>query len=345
VRAGACLVARSVRGIEDLVAAEIGRRGLGEVVATGHREVRFISGERAAAGVTSLATADDVFVLAVEIDGIGRARSDLARLARAVAAADLDSAMAARARCGGRPCGSVDVSASFLGRRTFSRFDVEDAVGAVLAGRLGLHYHSRRSGARPPEGGLTWRVMIVGDRATVAVRVGMRPLHRRTWKIAGVPGTLHPPLAAAMVALAGVAAGERVLDPCCGAGTLAIEAAQAGAVAMGVDHAPGALAAAARNGRCTRVWWARADAGALPVATGSVRRVLLNPPWGRVVEPSGLLARRPGLLGREIRRVLEPGGRAVVLVPEGRAAPAGLRVDRRIPVALAGARLVIHVLR
>ncbi|GAA1199825.1 hypothetical protein GCM10009608_38670 [Pseudonocardia alaniniphila] len=344
MRAGACLVARSVRGIEDLVAAEIGRRGLGEVVATGHREVRFVTSDTAAPGVTALATADDVFVVGVEVDGIGRARGDLARLARAVAAADLSAPLALRARCGGPPGGSVDVSASFLGRRSFSRFDVEDAVGAVLARRLGLRYHSRRSDARPPEGGLTWRVTVVGDRATVAVRVGARPLHRRTWKVAGVPGTLHPPLAAAMVALAGVAAGERVLDPCCGAGTLAIEAALAGAVAMGVDLDAGALAAAARNGKRTPVRWARADAAALPVATGSVRRVLLNPPWGRVVEPSGRLARRPDLLSREIRRVLEPDGTAVVLIPEGSAAPAGFRVNRRIPVALAGARLVVLVL-
>ncbi|MFD1518834.1 TRM11 family SAM-dependent methyltransferase [Pseudonocardia yunnanensis] len=333
-----------MRGIEDLVAVEIGRRGLGEVVATGHREVWFVTSETAAPDVTALATADDVFVVGVEVDGIGRTRVDLARLARAVAAADLSAALALRARCGGPPGGSVDVSASFLGRRSFSRFDVEDAVGTVLARRLGLRYHSRRSGARPPEGGLTWRVTVVGDRATVAVRVGARPLHRRTWKVAGVPGTLHPPLAAAMVALAGAAAGERVLDPCCGAGTLAIEAAHAGAVAMGVDLDAGALTAAARNGEGTPVRWARADAAALPVATASVKRVLLNPPWGRVVEPSGLLARRPDLLGREIRRVLEPGGTAVVLIPEGHATPADFQVARRIPVALAGTHLVVLVL-
>jgi tRNA (guanine6-N2)-methyltransferase len=345
VRAGACLVARSVRGIEDLLAAEIRRRGLGEVVATGHREVRFAVSEKAAAGVTALVTADDVFVLAAEVDGIGRGRIELARLGRAVAAADLDTAMAVRAQCGGPPAGSVDVSASFLGRRTFTRYDVEDAVGAVVAGRLGLLYHPRRAGARPPSGGLTWRVTIVGDRASVAVRVSARPLHRRPWKTATVPGTLHPPLAAAMVALAGIEPGERVLDPCCGAGTLAIEAAHAGALAIGTDHDPAALAAAARNGRGTSVRWARADGGALPFATGSVQRVLLNPPWGRLVEASGLLARRPGLLAKEVRRVLDPAGTVVLLVPEDRGAPAGFRVERGVPVALAGVRLVVLVLR
>ncbi|WP_433557524.1 methyltransferase domain-containing protein [Pseudonocardia xinjiangensis] len=338
-------MARCVRGIEDLLAAEIGRRALGEVVAAGHREVRFVVSETAATGVTALATADDVFVVAAEIEGVGRARTDLARLARGLAAVDLGSVLAVRARCGGPPGRSVDVSASFLGRRGFTRFDVEDAVGAALAGRLGLAYHPRRAGARPPEGGLSWRVTIVEDRATVAVRVGARPLHRRPWKTVGMPGSLHPPLAAAMVVLAGVRAGERVLDPCCGAGTLAIEAAHTGAFATGMDVDPAALAASTHNGRGASVRWARADAGALPVATAGVRRVLLNPPWGRLVERAGLLARSPGLLGQEVRRVLEPGGTAVLLVPESRPAPSEFSVERRIPVALAGSRLAVLVLR
>lgn len=341
MRGGACFVVRSVRGIEHLVAAEIDRRQLGEVVAIGHREVRFVSTSLAVAGLT---TADDVFVLAAEVDGIGGTRADLARLARAVAEADLDGVLASRARCGGAPGGSVDVSASFLGRRAFNRFDVEDAVGAVLARRLNLAYHPRRGGARPPEGGLTWRVTIVDDRAMVAVRLAMRPLHRRRWKVASVPGTLHPPLAAAMVAAAGVAPAERVLDPCAGAGTLVIEAAHTGANALGVDFDPAALAAAARNGAGSGVRFARGDAGALPVPTGSVRRVLLNPPWGRQVRPAGLLAAAPGRLGTEIRRVLEPGGTAVLLAPDDGWAPPGFDIARRIPVALAGARLVVLVL-
>lgn len=338
-------MARSVRGIEHLLAAEIGRRGLGEVVAAGHREVRFVLPEEAAPGVLALTTADDVFVLVVEVDGIGRAKSDLARLTRAVAVADLDLAAAVRARCGGPAGGSVDVSASFLGRRRFTRHDVEDAVGPVVARRTGLRYHPRRAGARPPEGGTTWRITIEGDRATVAVRLPERPLHRRPWRSTTVPGSLHPPLAAAMVALAGIQEGDRVLDPCCGAGTLVLEAARVGGCGLGVDLDPVALAASARNGAGTPARWARADAGALPVAAGSVQRVLLNPPWSRRVAPSGLLARDPGRLEAEVRRVLQVGGTAVLLGPEDSGAPAGFHVERQLPVALAGTRLTVLVLR
>jgi 23S rRNA G2445 N2-methylase RlmL len=88
-----------------------------------------------------------------------------------------------------------------------------------------------------------------------------RPLHRRAYKRATVAGTLHPPLAAAMVRLAGVRPEHTLLDPCCGAGTLLAEARLAGAgarlVAIGCDQM--ALAAATLNGVSLDVGWLRQD--------------------------------------------------------------------------------------
>jgi hypothetical protein len=153
--------------------------------------------------VLGLATADDVFVIVGETGGIGRARADLQRLRCAVATADLDRVLRVRERSGGLPgARTLDVSASVLGRRAFNRYDLEDTAGEVLAGRLGLPYRSRRAGARPPAEGLSWRVTVVDDRATLALRIPARPLHRRPYKAASVPGTLHPPLAAAMLRVA-----------------------------------------------------------------------------------------------------------------------------------------------
>ncbi len=334
------LVARCVRGIEEIVVEEV--LGVGEVQAIGHREVRFTA--RPHPAVQGLATADDVFVLATETGGIGRVRADLERLRRAVAATDLDRVLDVRERCGGPPgARTLDVSASVLGRRAFNRHDLEDAVGEALARRLGLPYRTRRAGARPPDGGSSWRVTVVGDRATVALRIPARPLHRRRYKTASVPGTLHPPLAAAMLRVAGVGAGHTLLDPCCGGGTLPIEAAGIAARVFGSDADPVAVAASVVNGRGAGVTWSVADAGALPLRDGAVDRVVVNPPWARQVGPRGQLAADPDRLWREARRVLAPGGRIVALLPDPHP-PAGLVAERALPVSLFGTHPVITVL-
>jgi tRNA (guanine6-N2)-methyltransferase len=334
------LVARCVRGIEGVLAEEI--RGLGVVREVGHREVRFTA--RPGPAVLGLATADDVFVIAAETGGIGRARAGLDRLRCAVATADLDRVLQVREDCGGRPdLRTLDVSASALGRRAFNRYDLEDAAGVVLARRLGLAYRSRRAGSPPPEGGLSWRVTVVDDRMTVALRIPSRPLHRRPYKAASVPGTLHPPLAAAMLRVAGVGAGDVLLDPCCGAGTLPIEAAGTAARVLGSDADPAAVAASIANGGGAAVSWSVADAAALPLRDGAVDRVVVNPPWSRQVGPRGQLAVHPDRLWREVSRVLAPGGRIVALLPDPRP-PAGLVVRRALPVSLFGTHPVVTVL-
>ncbi|MEJ3748659.1 methyltransferase domain-containing protein [Actinomycetes bacterium KLBMP 9797] len=310
------LVARAVRGVEELVAEEIHGRGIGVVDRIGHREVHFTTADPATA-LTALSTADDVLLFATSVAGIGDTKADLARLRGGLTSMDAPGLMAQRRRLGGvAPHGGIDVSASFVGRRRFGRFDIEDAVGGYLAAALRLPYHSRRAGARPPAGTCAWRVTLDGPLATVALRVADRPSHRRGYKRATVPGTLHPPLAAAMVRLAEPRAGHTVVDPCCGAGTLLIEAGIAvpGLRLLGADRDEAALRAARDNADGVSVTWLPADAARLPLATASADRLLVNPPWGRQVPPRGALAARPEGLWAQARRVLRPDGRLVALL-------------------------------
>lgn len=343
------LVARAVRGVEDLVAAEIHNRGIGVVDRIGHREVHFTAAHPAAAR-TALSTADDVLLFAASVAGVGGTKADLDRLRCGLAALDARRLMADRRRLGGAaPRSGLDVSASFVGRRAYGRFDIEDAVGGHLAAALGLPYHSRRSGARPPAGTCSWRVTLDGPLATVAVRVADRPCHRRGYKRATVPGTLHPPLAAAMIRLAGVRGGHTIVDPCCGAGTLLVEAGIAvpDLRLLGADRDETALRAARDNAGGVPAGWLSADAARLPLATGSADRVVVNPPWGRQVPPRGALAARPERLWAQARRVLRPDGRLVALLYDGDQARAmerhGFTITHTRTVRIAGALATILV--
>ncbi|MET7467076.1 hypothetical protein ABZS51_42540, partial [Nonomuraea sp. NPDC005501] len=72
-------VARAVRGIEPLVAAEI--MELGVVRRLRHREVWFEVAEPGPGpgGLLGLRTADDVLLAAAVVDGVGPGRAALAR--------------------------------------------------------------------------------------------------------------------------------------------------------------------------------------------------------------------------------------------------------------------------
>ena len=319
------LVARCVRGLEPALGTEILRTGSATIDWIGHREVGFRtptrtrSGDSSGDGELRLRTADDVFLLAHRRDDIGPHKSDLAALAELARAVGLEGLARERRACGGPDgSGGIEISASFLGRRTYNRYDVEDTVGRVLAERASVPYHTRRHGEPPPPGHSGWRLTLDGTHATLLLRLGRRPAHRRAYKNTTIPGTLHPPVAAAMAQAAELRPGQRVLDPCCGAGTLLIEAHHTvpGTTLLGFDLDPAARRAARRNAGPLPVAVEHGDAGALPVADRSIDRVLCNPPWGAQVDAGGRLAGHPERWWRELARVLTDEGRAIVLLPE-----------------------------
>lgn len=154
------------------------------------------------------------------------------------------------------------------------------------------------------------------------VEIGALHLTRRHGELARTPASTNPVVAAVLVRLAKIRPGQVVLDPFCGAGTvlvLAGEMARPGRL-LGFDHrsrwlsmASGNLAARHLSGTLVR-----ADAGALPLASGSVDRVVANLPFGKRVGSHGVnTALYPAAL-RELARVLPGGGRAVLLTDDKR---------------------------
>jgi SAM-dependent methyltransferase len=106
------------------------------------------------------------------------------------------------------------------------------------------------------------------------------------------------PVAATLLALAGVREGDVVVDARCGDGLLTFPAAAAAGPAgrvLGVDPDPAALTAA-RARKVSDVRWIRGDLGRLPVANGSADKVLCAygaahaAEWARVLRPGGRAA-------------------------------------------------------
>ena len=187
-----------------------------------------------------------------------------------------------------------------------------------------------------------WALEDRPGRLRIGLRLTTGDLRSRGGRAEEREAALRPTLAAAMVHLAGEAAGT-LLDPCCGSGTILSESYSAGWDPVGGDVDPAAVSAAARNVGATRLWLG--DAARLPVPDGAAGAVVSNLPFGEQHK----LPERPGLW---FRRVLDEAGRAtgggpvVILGPRSREletaiASCDLELDRDLDVRLLGRRATI----
>ncbi len=212
----------------------------------------------------------------------------------------------------------------------------DSAVFARLAQELrqatGLKYDERdgelvvrvRRGPRRGDADPGWDVLV---------RVGPRPLSARAWRVADYPGAVNATIAAAMVRLGGVRDDQRVINLCCGSGTLLIERLLAGpaAAALGLDTSDDALAIAADNteaaGLKRAVRLTRADATAptkwpTPAAPSAAPGddgwdlVLADPPWGGLHGSHADAERLHGGLLTAAHKRTADGARFVVLTHE-----------------------------
>lgn len=150
-------------------------------------------------------------------------------------------------------------------------------------------------------------------------RLEARKVARRRFSL---PISLHPKFARALVNLSRVPRDGTVLDPFCGTGGIVLEAGDMGFRAIGFDRVrrmvEGSGATLREHGLAARV--AVADAGWLPVRSGSVRAIATDPPYGRAASTRGEPV--PHLYTRAFEAfadALPIGGYAAVVLPNERA--------------------------
>jgi SAM-dependent methyltransferase len=161
----------------------------------------------------------------------------------------------------------------------------------------------QRQGADP--GSAVDRALFAREHARVTLDWGAGEYERTAREL--------EPAAHHVVALAGVAPGERVLDLACGTGNAASEAARAGARVTGLDAAPRLIEVAEARAAAASVdiEFVVGDAQDLPFGDGAFDCVLSV--FGVIFVPD------PPRAMAEIVRVLAPGGRALISAwrPEG----------------------------
>ncbi|MGQ0778246.1 MAG: TRM11 family SAM-dependent methyltransferase [Pseudonocardiales bacterium] len=271
----------------------------------GRSDIAFFRTRRGAAlSLRDLRLAEDVFTMLARSRG-GPPRTVANSL---VNRTDLERSLSVWARFGRRLTSSMGfrVIARVVDEGRFKRTELRAALTKAVAA------NRPRWRVEDPAQLELWALEY--DRATFVsgLRLSDKQLRQHgSGRVTERQGALRPVVAAAMVRLAGAVPG-RLLDPCCGSGTILDEALATGWEATGSDIDPEAVAAARDN--VPRASVHTADVRHLPHDDDMFDAVVSNLPFGRqfeVEDPARWLSQTLA----EMARVTRPGGRIVVLVP------------------------------
>jgi tRNA (guanine6-N2)-methyltransferase len=239
------------------------------------------------------------------------------------------------------------VVARMMGEHEFRRIDLARAVERGIAERGD---HSWR--LSPDEADVEFWATLFADEFLLAMRLSGERLRHREYKVAHLPGSLRPSVAAALGWLSRPAPDDIVLDPFCGTGTILIERAHLGRYRhlIGCDREAQALAAARENvgPRYQPLELHPWDALAIPLPDRSVSKIITNLPWGLRHGSHEENRRVYPRVFAELRRVVQPGGRIVVLTGEtrlmsGLAMRHQFRPDKVLHASILGAHAAAYV--
>jgi len=299
-----------------------------------------------------LRTSEDVFAVVGYRHGLTADPTALERIAAIAREAPyVEQALAMRTRLmpgtrSGRRL-RYRVIARMAGEHQFRRVDMARAISRGIAERGD---HSWRPS--PNEADVEfWATLLPGE-LLLAIRLSDERLRHRDYKVAHLPGSLRPSVAAALALLSKPMPEDVVLDPLCGVGTLLIERAhlERYRLLIGCDRDAKALSAARENvgPRYKPLELHGWDATALPLPDSSIAKIVTNLPWGiRYGSHEDNRRLYPRIL-QEFHRLLQPGGKIVILTGETRLMSDlithGLfRPDKILRVSILGASATVYV--
>ncbi len=300
-------------GIEDIVAEEAAAKLGAELIEA-----------REGHGRVVVSVDEDNIYLVDELRSIHRARLLLAKGGVCAARSCLDEVYRLVLESGVEdyltPDSSFAVRVTRAGSHEYTSLDI-----ARVAGDAVIEAARRRRGFRPRVDldypSLIVAVDVVNEEATVSIELGGDlSWHRRGYRIYDHPAALKPTLAYAMIILSGAVDGDHIMDPMCGGGTVAVEAAlifESSPVTC-MDKNPRHIHGARMNAAAAlvgnRIRFLVGDATRLSSYVESVDVVVSNPPYGiRMGSPSKVRRVYEGFVDEAARVVRK---RIVVITPE-----------------------------
>jgi len=340
-RSSVRMFALTVPGLAPLARAELEEHDglrVEDAGFDGRADVVLFGAERGKRAETlALSTTEDVFI---EVGRTLRAHGDEPRwiAGRLWGAERVQRALSVWAELAGplRARMSYRVIVRTLSERSFRRTELRSA----LTGEIGRRQPRWR--IEDPAALEVWALEYRPGRFVAGLRLSDLRMRQHDGRGAERTGALRPTVAAAMVRLAGTPGGW-MLDPCCGAGTLLVEGHRAGWQAVGGDVDAEAVRVARRNTPDARLLVA--DARAVPLQDGVVAACVSNLPFGRQYGVEGSMRAWLRTVAGELARVIQPGGRIVLLTPERLTdIQSDFRLLQSIPIRLLGTRTTIWAL-
>lgn len=268
-------------------------------------------------------TADDVYRYLGSCEGIDRTKGSLDRLiafVKAIVAEDMPV---------NKNSGYFRSTVSFVGKRNFNRYSVEEKINTVLAERFRLRpLSNERSDSKVP-GELRLRCHIEDQTAFWGWGWQDTPLHRRSWRSIRYSGQLHTPVAAGMVRALSPKPDRTIIDPFCGSGTLLIETAiqYPDSTLLGFDIKREAIEVAQQSAVLAGVTLKLEVGDSFEaIQTGNSFHLISNPPWDEKHQISGGNRER---FVKGLGDLVTQSASAVLLMPEDLANEVRRKVEKR----------------
>lgn len=297
-----------------------------------------------------LRSVEDIFVFVREISGLTRSRNSLGSIYGIVKGSDFEfaSRLHKQAHRGkGRKNLTFKVSSNMKGRHNFRRVDAQKAVELALVAKYGWRLQHE-------EPLLEVRIDLEEDKAILGLKLSDEKMSNRTYKIFHLPASLKPTVAYCMAILSEPNPNDVFVDPMCGAGTIPIERAYAGAykaifagdLKEAIVHSAKGNVSESKKSIKMAVW----DIFNMPLQNRSVDKVVCNLPFGKKIGSRSKNQMLYNVFFKETARILKPGGKAVLLTTEKELLQEiisqypSMRIRRQLKIDLLGIKAFIYLI-